>query len=127
LLKEGEIFGDLGSETLIKIVAQHIGHLQEERDWHISISRIGRMFGQTPETIGRVIDRLLPRFLLRVIAARENFDTAEESLARSYLVHLTRGRCHKKALSLIAVEHRQPSIVIKPILKNTLHELILSL
>ena len=127
LQKAGKIFGDFSIRTLIEIVEGHIRYLQIGYKWRDAISKIAEKFGQTPETISRVVNRLLPKFLLRVVDQRENFNTPEEGLARAYLVYLTKGYRHANALRFLAAKKRQSLVVIKRVLRNTLQGLILDL
>lgn len=121
---------NFNKDTLIGIMAGYVSCIQRSMEHKRTCEIVGRSFQLMPETVERIINRLLPKFLLRVLEKGEiGLSYDEKRFAMSYLNSFMNNECcHKKALAETGIEHGFRNLInledwLKEIFRKLISEL----
>jgi hypothetical protein len=125
-MAEEDCFAGFDHRALVSMVANYITYLKREHSHQRALLKVGRAFGHKPEVVDRIVNRLLPKFLLKVLVQKSGrLPSHEESITKSFLASfINNGCCKSEALADAAIEHSKHSYQIEPLVRQTLWKLI---
>jgi hypothetical protein len=121
---------NFNKDILTGIVAGYISCIQQGIKPNRTYKIVGRSFQLMPETVEKIVDRLLPKFLLGVLEKRNiTLSYDERNILRSFLFSFLNNECcNRKALAETGIEHSISNLHdLEAKLRYILRKLILEL